>query len=173
MVLAQMMPGRGAASTEQWSSRQHHQASSCPPCRPPAFLQVRRRAVVPAFHKQYYEAMNLMFGRCTQVTIDKLAAACAAGPSGAATADMETEFLNLGLEIIGLGVFNYGFGSITSESPVIKAVYGVLKEAEHRCVGCVVGGGCSVRCAVRACGWGLGVCGLWGLWAVCGAWRVV
>jgi cytochrome P450 len=45
---------------------------------------------------------------------------------------MEAEFLSLGLDIIGLGVFNYDFGSITSESPVIKAVYGVLKEAEHR-----------------------------------------
>ena len=45
---------------------------------------------------------------------------------------METEWLNLGLDIIGLGVFNYNFGSINSESPVIQAVYGVLKEAEHR-----------------------------------------
>lgn len=34
--------------------------------------------------------------------------------------DMEVEFLNLGLDIIGLGVFNYEFGSITRESPVIK-----------------------------------------------------
>lgn len=34
--------------------------------------------------------------------------------------DMEVEFLNLGLDIIGLGVFNYEFGSITTESPVIK-----------------------------------------------------
>jgi hypothetical protein len=93
---------------------------------------VRRRAVVPAFHKQYYDAMNLMFGRCTQVTVDKLSTACASSSSGSAAVDMETEFLNLGLDIIGLGVFNYGFGSITSESPVIKAVYGVLKEAEHR-----------------------------------------
>ncbi|PNW88395.1 hypothetical protein CHLRE_01g027550v5 [Chlamydomonas reinhardtii] len=45
---------------------------------------------------------------------------------------MESEFLSLGLDIIGLGVFNFDFGSINSESPVIKAVYGVLKEAEHR-----------------------------------------
>jgi hypothetical protein len=36
------------------------------------------------------------------------------------TVDMEVEFLNLGLDIIGLGVFNYEFGSITTESPVIK-----------------------------------------------------
>lgn len=52
--------------------------------------------------------------------------------SGSAQLNMESEFLSLGLDIIGLGVFNYDFGSITSESPVIKAVYGVLKEAEHR-----------------------------------------
>ena len=42
---------------------------------------------------------------------------------------MEAEWLSLGLDIIGLGVFNYEFGSITSESPVIQAVYGVLKGA--------------------------------------------
>ena len=34
--------------------------------------------------------------------------------------DMEQEFLNIGLDIIGLGVFNYDFGSISTESPVIK-----------------------------------------------------
>lgn len=34
--------------------------------------------------------------------------------------NMEEEFLSLGLDIIGLGVFNYKFGSITTESPVIK-----------------------------------------------------
>lgn len=33
---------------------------------------------------------------------------------------MESEFLSLGLDIIGLGVFNYDFGCITKESPVIK-----------------------------------------------------
>ena len=35
--------------------------------------------------------------------------------------DMEEVFLNLGLDIIGLGVFNYEFNSMTKESPVIKA----------------------------------------------------
>jgi cytochrome P450 family 97 subfamily B polypeptide 3 len=34
--------------------------------------------------------------------------------------DMEAEFLNLGLDIIGLGVFNYDFGSFSKEAPVIK-----------------------------------------------------
>ena len=39
---------------------------------------------------------------------------------------MEEEFLSLGLDIIGLGVFNYDFGSITNESPVIKVRRTVL-----------------------------------------------
>ena len=38
-----------------------------------------------------------------------------------AVTDMEEVFLNLGLDIIGLGVFNYEFNSMTKESPVIKA----------------------------------------------------
>jgi hypothetical protein len=98
--------------------------------------KIRRRAIVPAFHKAYYESMAQMFARCTQRTVDKLEQAiddaekkggAGAGAGGAAVVDMEAEFLSLGLDIIGLGVFNYDFGSITSESPVIKAVYGVLK----------------------------------------------
>lgn len=39
----------------------------------------RRRAVVPAFHKQFYEAMAVMFARCSQRTVDKLDAAIGAG----------------------------------------------------------------------------------------------
>lgn len=73
------------------------------------------------FHKAYLDASVAMFGRCTQQTVAKLEAATAAAGGGAAQLDMETEFLNLGLDIIGLGVFNYDFGSITRESPVIKA----------------------------------------------------
>ena len=34
--------------------------------------------------------------------------------------DMEAQFLSLGMDIIGLGVFNYDFQSLTTESPVIK-----------------------------------------------------
>ncbi|KAK9800181.1 hypothetical protein WJX73_004196 [Symbiochloris irregularis] len=90
----------------------------------------RRRAIVPSFHKAYLEAMVRMFGSCTHRALAKLDALTDQGQE--AEVDMEVEFLNLGLDIIGLGVFNYDFGSVTSESPVIKAVYGVLKEAEHR-----------------------------------------
>ncbi|CAG9464570.1 unnamed protein product [Pedinophyceae sp. YPF-701] len=100
----------------------------------------RRRAIVPAFHKAYLNAMMRMFGACTMRSIEKLEACLDTGKGsgllemrgGKPVLDMETEFLNVALDIIGLGVFNYDFGSCTSESPIIKAVYGVLKEAEHR-----------------------------------------
>ena len=45
---------------------------------------------------------------------------------------MEEKFCSVALDIIGLSVFNYEFGSVTTESPVIKAVYSALVEAEHR-----------------------------------------
>lgn len=41
---------------------------------------------------------------------------------------METEFCSVSLDIIGKAVFNYEFGSVTKESPVIQAVYSALKE---------------------------------------------
>ncbi|XP_020518084.1 cytochrome P450 97B1, chloroplastic-like isoform X6 [Amborella trichopoda] len=53
-------------------------------------------------------------------------------PEGHLKVDLEAEFSSLALDIIGLGVFNYDFGSVTKESPIIKSVYGTLFEAEHR-----------------------------------------
>lgn len=49
-----------------------------------------------------------------------------------AVVDMEERFCSVTLDIIGKAVFNYDFGSVTKESPVVKAVYRVLREAEHR-----------------------------------------
>ena len=46
--------------------------------------------------------------------------------------NMETEFCSVALDIIGRAVFNYDFQSVTTESPVVKAVYRALQEAEHR-----------------------------------------
>ena len=46
--------------------------------------------------------------------------------------NMETEFCSVSLDIIGRAVFNYNFSSVTTESPVVKAVYRALQEAEHR-----------------------------------------
>jgi cytochrome P450 len=45
--------------------------------------------------------------------------------------EMEEKFCSVALDIIGLSVFNYEFGSVADESPVIKAVYSALVHAEH------------------------------------------
>jgi hypothetical protein len=44
--------------------------------------------------------------------------------------EMEEKFCSVALDIIGKSVFNYDFASVTSESPVIKAVYSALVEGE-------------------------------------------
>ena len=46
--------------------------------------------------------------------------------------DMEERFCSVTLDIIGKAVFNFDFGSTTKESPVVKAVYRVLRESENR-----------------------------------------
>lgn len=91
--------------------------------------KVRRKAVIPGFHKAYLDCMVNLFGRCTERSLEKMEAA---NSSDDKILDMEIEFLNVALDIIGIGIFNYDFGSVTQESPIIKSVYGVLKEAEHR-----------------------------------------
>lgn len=88
--------------------------------------RVRRRAIVPAFHSAWLSYMTGMFSVCTQRLCDKLAA------SGGGVVDMETEFCSLALDIIGKAVFNYDFGSVHKEAPLIRAVYRVLRESEHR-----------------------------------------
>lgn len=45
---------------------------------------------------------------------------------------MEAAFSQLTLDIIGKSVFNYDFNSLTSDSPLIQAVYTALKETETR-----------------------------------------
>ena len=51
---------------------------------------------------------------------------------GSGKVEMEEKFCSVALDIIGKSVFNYEFDSVTTESPVIKAVYRALVEAEHR-----------------------------------------
>ncbi|KAG2483949.1 hypothetical protein HYH03_017195 [Edaphochlamys debaryana] len=90
--------------------------------------KARRRAVVPALHRKYVASMVRMFGECTvhgTGTLDRYAA------SGEGL-DMENYFSRLALDIIGKAVFNYDFDSLTHDDPVIKAVYVLLREAEHR-----------------------------------------
>ncbi len=90
--------------------------------------KTRRRALVPGFHSAWLSHMVGLFSHCCTPLIAKLEAAADAG----AVVDMEALFCSVSLDIIGLSVFNYDFGSVTSESPIIKAVYNTLREAEHR-----------------------------------------
>ncbi|OMO65896.1 Cytochrome P450 [Corchorus capsularis] len=95
----------------------------------------RRRVIAPGFHALYLEAMVKVFTDCSERTtlkFEKLLDREHSHGGEAIELDLEAEFSSLALDIIGLGVFNYDFGSITKESPVIKAVYGTLFEAEHR-----------------------------------------
>ncbi|XP_074370600.1 cytochrome P450 97B2, chloroplastic [Apium graveolens] len=95
----------------------------------------RRRVIAPGFHTLYLETMVKVFTNCSERTVLKLENLLKERSlTGQETVelDLEAEFSNLALDIIGLGVFNYDFGSVTKESPVIQAVYGTLFEAEHR-----------------------------------------
>ncbi|XP_008809593.2 cytochrome P450 97B2, chloroplastic [Phoenix dactylifera] len=96
--------------------------------------KMRRKVITPGFHSLFLEAMVKIFTNCSERTIlkfDKLIEREGHGEKSIEL-DLEAEFSSLALDIIGLGVFNYDFGSVTKESPVIKAVYGTLFEAEHR-----------------------------------------
>ena len=90
---------------------------------------VRRRAILPAFHKAWLEHMIGLFGYCNKplfASIEKII------NENEGKVEMEEKFCSVALDIIGKAVFNYDFGSVTNESPVIKAVYSTLVEAEHR-----------------------------------------
>ena len=69
-----------------------------------------------------------LFGDCA----DRLADDLEKKVDSRAAVDMEERFCSVTLDIIGRSVFNFDFGSTTQESPVVKAVYRVLREAEHR-----------------------------------------
>eukprot|EP00546_Thalassionema_frauenfeldii_P009187 CAMPEP_0178921898 /NCGR_PEP_ID=MMETSP0786-20121207/15826_1 /TAXON_ID=186022 /ORGANISM="Thalassionema frauenfeldii, Strain CCMP 1798" /LENGTH=670 /DNA_ID=CAMNT_0020596147 /DNA_START=131 /DNA_END=2143 /DNA_ORIENTATION=+ len=96
----------------------------------PETWTVRRRQIAPAFHKAWLDHMVGLFGHCNQpllTSLDSIAAAVEGGK-----VEMEEKFCSVALDIIGKSIFNYDFGSVTRESPVIKAVYSTLVEAEHR-----------------------------------------
>eukprot|EP00601_Ochromonadales_sp_CCMP2298_P022185 CAMPEP_0173321538 /NCGR_PEP_ID=MMETSP1143-20121109/29464_1 /TAXON_ID=483371 /ORGANISM="non described non described, Strain CCMP2298" /LENGTH=678 /DNA_ID=CAMNT_0014265297 /DNA_START=41 /DNA_END=2075 /DNA_ORIENTATION=- len=94
----------------------------------PATWKIRRRAIVPGFHKAWLNAMMALFVDCNVPLTKKLGDAADSG----VVLNMETEFCSVSLDIIGKAVFNYRFGSVTKESPVVKAVYRALQEAEYR-----------------------------------------
>lgn len=90
---------------------------------------VRRRAVVPSLHKTYLSVIvDRVFCKCAERLVEKLKANALNGSS----VNMEENFSQLTLDVIGLAVFNYNFDSLNADSPVIEAVYTALKEAEAR-----------------------------------------
>lgn len=89
--------------------------------------KIRRRAIVPGFHKAWLRHMTTMFSSTAQLLCDKLDRI-----NASAVVDMETEYSSLALDIVGKAIFNFDFRSVMSESPIIKAVYRALKETEHR-----------------------------------------
>ncbi|EEH52833.1 uncharacterized protein MICPUCDRAFT_22138 [Micromonas pusilla CCMP1545] len=106
---------------------------------PYAVWKNRRRQLVPGFHKAWLDHMVGLFGDCSAQLVKNLGAshltltdASIAAGNGVARIDMEERFCSVSLDIIGLAVFNYDFGSTTRESPIIKAVYTCLQEAAHR-----------------------------------------
>ncbi|XP_041024923.1 carotene epsilon-monooxygenase, chloroplastic isoform X2 [Juglans microcarpa x Juglans regia] len=89
----------------------------------------RRRAVVPSLHKKYLSVMvDRVFCKCAERLVEKLKLDALSG----SPVNMEEKFSQLTLDVIGLSVFNYNFDSLTTDSPVIDAVYTALKEAEAR-----------------------------------------
>ncbi|KAF5190663.1 Cytochrome p450 protein, partial [Thalictrum thalictroides] len=85
--------------------------------------KLRRRVIAPGFHTLFLKAMVKVFTDCSERTISKFEKCFETNGShqgGTIELDLEAEFSSLALDIIGLCVFNYDFGSVTKESPVIK-----------------------------------------------------
>lgn len=90
--------------------------------------KVRRRAIVPGFHRKWLNYQVSQFGEASRILLRKLHDASREGK----TIDMEERFGSVALDIIGKAVFNYEFGSCEGESPVVKAAIQSLREVEHR-----------------------------------------
>jgi cytochrome P450 len=96
----------------------------------------RRPTVGAGFHGAWLRNMTKLFGASATRLADKLEAEYAA-PVGSdmkqgKTVNAEDQLYAMALDIIGKAVFNYEFGALTEETPLIKAVYRVLRESEHR-----------------------------------------
>eukprot|EP00929_Paragymnodinium_shiwhaense_P012936 TRINITY_DN120809_c0_g1_i1.p1 TRINITY_DN120809_c0_g1~~TRINITY_DN120809_c0_g1_i1.p1 ORF type:complete len:1226 (-),score=316.77 TRINITY_DN120809_c0_g1_i1:165-3773(-) len=87
----------------------------------------RRKAIVPGFHKRWLKDVTSVIVDCADVLCDDLAAS-----SLGDLVNMEEKFTSVSLDIIGRAVFDYDFGSVQRESPILNAVFSVLREAERR-----------------------------------------
>ena len=76
----------------------------------PETWKVRRRQIVPAFHKAWLKHMVGLFGKCNEPLIENLNKL--AEKDG--QVDMESYFCSVALDIIGLSVFNYDVRAVLS-----------------------------------------------------------
>ena len=84
---------------------------------------------MPSLHKRFLSIIvEKVFCKCAERLIEKLEPYALSGEA----VNMEARFSQLTLDVIGLSLFNYNFDSLTTDSPVIDAVYTALKEAELR-----------------------------------------
>ena len=92
-------------------------------------IWAKRRPVIGAgFHNAWLKHMCDLFGASAMRLADKLDAAAETKE----TVELEGELYSMALDVIGKAVFNYEFGALREETPIIKAVYRVLRESEHR-----------------------------------------
>jgi len=98
----------------------------------PITWKARRRAIVPGFHKKWLQGCTENIVACADILCSDLERAISSGTDGKMTLNMEEKFTSVSLDIIGKAVFDYDFGSVRRESPVVAAAYSVLREAERR-----------------------------------------
>ena len=95
--------------------------------------KIRRKAVAPALHRKYVEAMvDRCFGPCAERMVDLVVDQTKKAGGEKKRLNMESKFSQAALDIIGISVFNYDFEALTSSAPVIQATYTALKEVETR-----------------------------------------
>jgi len=91
----------------------------------PKEIWAKRRPTVGAgFHGAWLKHMVLLFGASATNLADKLEDEWADKDDAV---NLEDELYAMALDVIGKAVFNYEFGALKQETPLIKAVYRVLR----------------------------------------------
>ena len=91
----------------------------------PKEIWAKRRPTVGAgFHGAWLKHMVLLFGASATNLADKLDSEWADKDDAV---NLEDELYAMALDVIGKAVFNYEFGALKQETPLIKAVYRVLR----------------------------------------------
>lgn len=98
----------------------------------PVTWRSRRKALVPGFHKQWLESTVSLMVDCAEALCGELDRSIKSVEERRVTVNMEEKFTSASLDIIGKAIFDYDFGSVERESPIIRAVFSVLREAERR-----------------------------------------